>query len=117
MQWDGSPGGGFTTGTPWLPLVDPAARSVAGQRDDPGALLHLYRELIALRRSLPARFESIDDVPGVVSFRRGDRLVAVNLSGEPRPIPTGEALVATAPGALAAGGSLAPHAGAVIALA
>src|SRR5919206_2109167 len=27
MQWDGSPAGGFTTGEPWLPLVDPARRN------------------------------------------------------------------------------------------
>jgi glycosidase len=115
MQWDASPGAGFTTGTPWLPLVDPAERSVAAQRDDPGSLLSLYRELISLRRSLPAGFESNGDVPGVVSYRRGDRLVAVNLSAEARKIPGGEALLVSAPGALTDGGSLASHAGAVIA--
>lgn len=54
MQWDGSAGGGFTSGTPWLPLVDPATRSVAGQLDDPDSLLSLYRRLIAARRSSTA---------------------------------------------------------------
>jgi alpha-glucosidase len=49
MQWDAS--GGFTTGTPWLPMVDPEKRNVAGQRDDPGSLLNHYRELIARRRA------------------------------------------------------------------
>jgi alpha-glucosidase len=50
MQWDGSPGAGFSTGTPWLPLVDPAAANVADQLTDPGSLLSLYRRLIAARR-------------------------------------------------------------------
>jgi alpha-glucosidase len=52
MQWDGTPSGGFTTGRPWLPLVDPAERSVADQREDPGSLLALYRDLLAWRRGL-----------------------------------------------------------------
>jgi alpha-glucosidase len=50
MQWDGSADGGFTTGTPWLPSVDPAERNVADQRADPGSLLSLYRQLLAWRR-------------------------------------------------------------------
>jgi len=49
MQWDA--GGGFTTGTPWLPMVDPQVRNVADQRDDPRSLLNHYRELIARRRA------------------------------------------------------------------
>ncbi|HUH17032.1 MAG TPA: alpha-amylase family glycosyl hydrolase [Methylomirabilota bacterium] len=54
MQWDDSPGGGFTTGTPWLPLVDHTTRHVKAQRADPGSLLSLYRRLISARRSSPA---------------------------------------------------------------
>jgi alpha-glucosidase len=50
MQWDAS--GGFTTGTPWLPMVDPAQRNVADQRDDPDSLLNHYRKLIANRRGV-----------------------------------------------------------------
>ena len=30
MQWDASPGGGFTTGEPWLPAVDPQAAQRPG---------------------------------------------------------------------------------------
>lgn len=52
MQWDGSPNGGFTTGVPWLPLVDPAERNVADQRDDPDSLLSHYGRLLAWRRGL-----------------------------------------------------------------
>jgi len=54
MQWDPSPGAGFTTGAPWLPLVDPSTRNVADQSDDPGSLLSLYRRLIAARRGSAA---------------------------------------------------------------
>src|SRR4051795_10700160 len=50
MQWDRSASGGFTTGAPWLPAVDPEERNVADQRDDPDSLLNLYRDLIARRR-------------------------------------------------------------------
>jgi alpha-glucosidase len=49
MQWDATPTGGFTTGTPWLSPVDPIERNVAAQRDDPGSLLSLYRDLLARR--------------------------------------------------------------------
>jgi alpha-glucosidase len=52
MQWDATPSGGFTTGTPWLPLVDPAMRNVADQRAEPDSLLALYRSLIGWRRQV-----------------------------------------------------------------
>jgi len=54
MQWNAGPGGGFTAGTPWLPLVDAETRNVATQAADPGSLLSLYRRLIAARRASPA---------------------------------------------------------------
>jgi alpha-glucosidase len=49
MQWDASPNGGFTTGTPWLPAIDPREHNVEAQRGDPGSLLEHYRRLIADR--------------------------------------------------------------------
>jgi hypothetical protein len=80
-------------------------------------VLSLYRELIALRRTLAPDFELLQDAPGLVSFRRGDRLVTVNLSRDRCRIPPGETLLATEAGAVAHDGSLAPHAGALSALA
>jgi alpha-glucosidase len=113
MQWDGSPGGGFTTGEPWLPLVDPAERNVADQRDDPGSMLSLVRELIAVRRELGEAFELLD-VPGTVAFRRGDHTVAVNTTAEPVRVPlSGTPRVETVAGALR-DGVLAEHAGAIV---
>ena len=52
FQWDASPGAGFTTGTPWLPL-NPNYRelNLAAQRGREGSVYEFYRSLIALRKS------------------------------------------------------------------
>jgi glycosidase len=113
MQWDGSESGGFTTGEPWLPLVDPAERNVAEQRDDPGSMLTLVRELIALRRSLGDGFELLDAAEGVLAFRRGEHRIAINTTAQERPVPfASKARIQTAPGAFG-DGRLAPHAAVV----
>jgi alpha-glucosidase len=113
MQWDGSPHGGFSGGEPWLPAIDPAERNVEEQRDDPGSMLSLVRELIALRPELGDRFALIEAAEGVVAYRRGGHAVAVNTTAEPRPAPLrGEPRLETKPGALR-DGMLAPHAAAV----
>jgi alpha-glucosidase len=49
MQWDASPNGGFTTGTPWLPPIDPQERNVEAQQGDRDSLLEHYRRLISER--------------------------------------------------------------------
>ena len=59
MQWDETLGAGFTDSPhPWLPAGDPTRASVAGQRNDPGSVLRLCRDLIALRRSEPVLVEA-----------------------------------------------------------
>jgi alpha-glucosidase len=92
MQWQPGPGAGFTTGDPWLPLAaDADRRNVAAQRDEPGSILHLYRELLALRRAEPAlhagEYERLEAPAGVFAFERrlgGARaLVALNLGDAP----------------------------------
>ena len=56
MQWDATGGAGFTTGRPWLPIPASALTvNVAVERDEPGSLLNLYRDLIGLRREQPVR--------------------------------------------------------------
>jgi alpha-glucosidase len=113
MQWDGSPAGGFTSGEPWLPPVDPAERNVEAQRDDPDSELSLTRELIALRGDLGDDFELLEAAAGVVAYRRGGYTVAVNTTAQPRSVPLrGEPRLATVHGALR-GDTLAPHAGAI----
>lgn len=92
MQWDDSGGAGFTTGDPWLPIGDDAAvRNVAAQRADPAALLHFYRDLLALRRSTPAlrrgSYRSLPSAEGVLVYERaceGSRAwIALNFRDEP----------------------------------
>jgi len=88
MQWDASPGAGFSEVIPWLPLAEDAAVSnVAVQSADPASLLSLYRRLIALRRSSPALRQgayrpvaATGDVLGYLREADGQRLlVALNL--------------------------------------
>jgi alpha-glucosidase len=54
MPWRSAPGGGFSTGRPWLPLPpDLATRNVERQSEDPDSVLAVYRALLSLRRSMP----------------------------------------------------------------
>jgi glycosidase len=109
MQWDDSPHGGFTTGTPWLPSVDPQRRSVAAQEQDADSVLALYRDLIAARRGLRGGVTFLDVAEGVVAFRRGSDVVALNLAAEERPAPAAGALVRATSHALGGPGSGAPQ--------
>jgi alpha-glucosidase len=85
MQWDPSPTGGFTTGTPWLPLIDPSEKNVADQRDDPSSLLNYYRSLIAERRTLAPDFRLLDSRERAVTYERGDLVIEIDLTAEPKP--------------------------------
>jgi alpha-glucosidase len=91
VQWDGSPGAGFTTGEPWLPIGAGAAQvNVDGQRDDPDSAFGLYRRLIWYRKGSDAlrggEYRSLPDAPdGCYAYLRtaGDErlLVALNFGG------------------------------------
>lgn len=51
MQWDDTPNGGFTKGTPWIPVNDNYKKiNVAAQEADPDSILNFYRKLIATRK-------------------------------------------------------------------
>jgi alpha-glucosidase len=55
MQWDDSRFAGFSEVEPWLPLADDFREyNTLKQRSDPSSIYHLYRRLIALRRSRTA---------------------------------------------------------------
>jgi alpha-glucosidase len=95
LAWDGGPGGGFTTGTPWLPLApDWRARNVATLRQDPRSILTLHRRLLALRRAVPAlatgAIEVLAPDGDVLAYLRhgpgGPGLVALNLGSRPRTV-------------------------------
>ena len=50
MQWNGSDGGGFTSGKPWQPFApDAKSRSVAAMDHSTDSLVSLYRELLSVR--------------------------------------------------------------------
>jgi len=95
MQWDASPGGGFTGGRPWLGPVDPAERNVAAQGGDRGSTLSFWKDLIALRRELTGVLELAELDAEVLAFHRADHTIAVSFATEPRTLPEGEVALAT----------------------
>jgi oligo-1,6-glucosidase len=103
MQWDATPGGGFTAGpaAPWLPLGDNVAVNVAGQREDGGSVLCLCRDLLTLRRAglggRVAGYQALPAPPGVWAYRTGELTVLANFSGRAATCadPGGEVLIST----------------------
>jgi glycosidase len=70
-----------------------AARNVADQRSDPGSVLSLCRDLIALRRATPelrfGAYEAVAAPPGPWVWSRGpETTVALNLSDDLVEVPT-----------------------------
>ena len=108
MRWDSSPSGGFTgTGVqPWLPYGSGANGSVAEMRAQPSSILHLCRDLLALRRrEFAGQLASYEQRPaprGVWAYQTGDLAVAANFSDEPATLdgPPGAVLLRTGEGAL-----------------
>ncbi len=51
MQWDGTPGGGFSSGTPWM-AVNPNTAFINAETDraNPEGVFAFYQQLIALRK-------------------------------------------------------------------
>ena len=92
VQWDSSPGAGFTTGTPWLAInPDHTEVNAAAQVGDPRSVFEHYRRLIALRHADPVVTDGdfellLPDHPSIWAFtRRGsdaELLVAANFSSD-----------------------------------
>jgi alpha-glucosidase len=98
IPWDAGPGHGWTGAAAWLPWPpDADRRNVATLRADPGSILHLYRRLLAARRTSAAfRSGSIELLPspaGVVAYVRAAgpdrRTVLVNFTADPVPCEFG----------------------------
>ena len=118
VQWDASPGAGFTSGTPWIAInPDHVEFNAATQVSDPGSVYEHYRQLIALRHTDPVVTEGdfellLPDHPAIWAFLRRGRdaelLVAANLSADvakvPLPLEDGwadaEVVLANLPGEL-----------------
>jgi len=127
MPWTAAaPHAGFSTAEPWLP-VDPRhiAMSVDRQEADPSSMLHLTRELVAIRKSHPAlqrgemRLRPMPDP--LLCFDRvlGDEhlLCVFNLGHEPAAwvAPAGFHLIKAVNGGPTPDGALPPLAGLLMA--
>jgi alpha-glucosidase len=101
MRWNARPGAGFAPNDvrPWLPIGDARAINVEDQREVRGSMLHLCRDLIALRRETPdlrsGAYASLPSPPGAWSWRRGSATtVAVNLSDGRVTVPVDPGTIA-----------------------
>jgi alpha-glucosidase len=99
MQWDPSPGAGFTSGRPWLPISSDSSRvNVETERSDPDSMLSLYRRLITLRKREAAlsvgSYTPLSVDGDLLAYKReaaGKRfLVALNMGHGPRQIELAE---------------------------
>jgi trehalose-6-phosphate hydrolase len=53
MQWDGTAGAGFTTGTPWLGIPDNHVTiNAEAEENDPTSIYAFYKELVRLRKEM-----------------------------------------------------------------
>jgi alpha-glucosidase len=95
MQWDASPGAGFTHGAPWLPISDDfAARNVETMRADPDSVLSVWMRALAARKRHPVlqrgRQHGPLDHPHLLRFSRvlGEARadVVLNLTGRSRSV-------------------------------
>ena len=96
MQWDGAAHAGFTTGTPWIGVVDNyPAINAAAQVDDPDSVYSYYKKLVALRKQHRVISEGqieflYKDDPDLLAYRRWDGdsqlLVLCNLTGHEAPV-------------------------------
>jgi oligo-1,6-glucosidase len=92
VQWDASPGAGFTAGTPWLAInPDHLTVNAAAEVGDPGSVFEHYRRLIALRHEDPVVTDGdfellLPDHPAIWAFLRRTPdavlLVAANFSAD-----------------------------------
>jgi alpha-glucosidase len=98
MQWSPGPGGGFSTGKPWLPLSLELPRcNVEVQRGDRHSMLGFYRRLIELRRASPAlstgAYAPVAGPGNVLSYLRTGEgqtfLIVLNLGHAPQLVDLG----------------------------
>jgi alpha-glucosidase len=131
MQWNSDANGGFTTGTPWLPVnADYETTNVEAELSDPASMLSLYTNLLGLRHRSPAlasadlrMHDASNDHVLVFERRSGDGsetvTVALNFSTETCDVPgvSGNVAVSTfgdPPAAPITGLELRPHEGVIV---
>jgi len=95
VQWSSEPGGGFTSGTPWIGINSNHSEiNATAQRGVAGSVFEYYRALIALRHREPAVVRGdfallLPDDPSLFVYTRTfddvELLVATNLSDDVQP--------------------------------
>jgi alpha-glucosidase len=102
IPWTVGPRHGWATADTWLPFPpEPDVRNAAALRDDPSSTLHLYRDLLALRRHSPVlqlgSIEMLDSPDDVLVYQRrlGDqaRVVAISFIDTPVEVSLGALVV------------------------
>lgn len=108
MPWEGTePPFGFSTapGSWWPITADWAPYTVESQLEEPGSTLSLYRRALEINRThagfsqQDSGIEWYEGPPGCFAFSRTESALtcALNASGAPVPLPTGEVLLASSP--------------------
>lgn len=98
MQWDDSPGRGFSNWEPWLPYGRPD-RNVAVQEKDADSLLSLTKRAIWLRKRTAVlregNYREVDSPNGIYAFERSTpgetASVVINTSAEAKDVPLSRA--------------------------
>jgi alpha-glucosidase len=93
MRWDPTPGAGFSTGEPWLPIGPRRpGDSVAEQLGVAGSMLELHRRLLELRGREPAlalgSYRQLTVEQGALAYVRqlGERRLGIVLNLTPEPV-------------------------------
>lgn len=88
MQWNASDNAGFTSGEPWLPVMNSYKEvNVEAESKDPDSMLNFYKKLIRLRCEEPALnvgdFFPVRSTGNILAYRRSGRkknfLIVLNL--------------------------------------
>lgn len=90
IAWNTGPGGGFTTGVPWLPVSNPHDRNVAGCEADPNSILQYFRKLMHVRAEFDGPLEFVDLGEDVLAYRRGAHLIVHNFGAVPLTVREGK---------------------------
>ena len=99
MQWNNHKNGGFTEGTPWLPVGNTEEINVEAALAAQNSLFYTYQKLIELRKELPVivygKYQVIEtEEPNVLAYLRSLKkqkiLVVVNFSDQKTTFPIGK---------------------------
>ncbi|PWJ20404.1 alpha-amylase family glycosyl hydrolase [Jannaschia seohaensis] len=123
LAWEIGPIAGFTTGDPWLRIDALPEMTVARQAEDSASMLSLHRDLIRLRRDIPALslgdYETVRADEKLLLYRRSHGAqvcaVALTFSEETTDLPVrGDLLISTVADTARPEGKLLPAEGRVL---